>query len=581
VAAARRAGRKLEASHWRLALLGAFLLGAWMVMGYRLYQVQVVQAPVLAGEGADQRRIDQVLLPQRGNIFDRNGDPLAMTVEAESIFLRPAEVTEPLYVAQQVGGLLGVDSQQLLTSINSGSDFVYVRRQVELAQAQQITSLDLPGVHSHEEAKRVYPTGSVAGQVVGFVNVDGIGGEGLEYEFEDTLRGVPGTFTYESAPDGVPIPWAPASSTPAVPGDDLVTTIDIPTQYAAENACQETVVATGAVGCWIVAIAVETGDVLAIAGAPAFDPTTRSASDGTGFANFAVRGMYEPGSTMKLITIAGAIEDGIVTPDTVIGAVGDRIELRAGACKSETDEVYGCYSDFEPHETYDMTVTELFRQSSNVGTIRVAQLTDDGRIFDYLDQFGIGRATGLDFPGEATGLINRDPSCLTCPLSAAIGYGVAATAVQMASAYAAIGNDGLWLQPRLVVTRHGTDGRAESIDTERRQVVSIETAAVMRGLLARVVETGTGAAAQIAGYRVGGKTGTANKLGDDGRYTDITMASFVGMAPIDDPQVVVAVVVDSPAWEFRTGGSAATPAFTQVMEQALHRLGVTPNAVSG
>jgi cell division protein FtsI/penicillin-binding protein 2 len=484
-------------------------------------------------------------------------------------------------VAQQVGGLLAVDSNALLADFNSGSDFIYIRRQVELDTAQEILSLGLGGVYSHEEAKRVYPTGSVASQVVGFVNLDGIGGEGIEFQFEETLRGVPGTFSYESAPDGVPIPWAPATSSPAVPGDDLVTTIDVPTQYAAESACQETLVTTGARGCWIVAMEVETGEILAVAGAPTFDPQTRVSSDGTGFANFAVRGMYEPGSTIKLITIAGAIEDGIVTPNTVIGAVADQIELREGACKSDTDEVFGCYSDFEEHETYDMSVAEIFRQSSNVGTIKVAQMLDRERIFGYLSDFGLGAETGLDFPGEAGGLINQDPSCQTCPISAAIGYGVAATAVQMAAAYATVGNDGIWIQPHLVQSRHETNGGSEVIEVVTRQVISAGTAATMRQLLAEVVEVGTGISAQVPGYLVGGKTGTANKLGDDGRYTDITMASFVGMAPIDDPRVVVAVVVDAPAFEFRTGGAAAAPAFARVIEQALHRLGVTPDANSG
>jgi cell division protein FtsI (penicillin-binding protein 3) len=565
----------------RLAVLGIGLAAAWIAMAIRLYQVQVVEGSVLAAESVGQRKTEQVLLPQRGNIFDRNGDPLAMTVEAESIFVRPGELTEPLFVAQQVGGLLGVDSDELLADISAGTDFVYVRRQVELDKAQEVLSLQLAGVYSHEEAKRVYPAGNVAGQVLGFVNIDGIGSEGIEYEFEQALRGIPGTFSYESSPTGVPIPWAPSVSTPAVPGEDLVTTIDIPTQYSAETACQETLIATGARGCWIVALAVETGEVLAVAGAPAFDPQTRTSADGTGFANFAIRGMYEPGSTLKLVTIAGAIEDGVVAPGTVMGAVADQIELREGACKSDTDEVFGCYSDFEPHETHDMAVAEVFRQSSNVGTIKVAQMMDRERIFDYLERFGLGQATGLDFPGEAHGLINQDPSCLTCPISASIGYGVAATAIQMAAAYAVIGNDGIWTQPHLVTSRHGQEGASATAPVESRQVVSPETAATMRQLLAEVVEVGTGISAQIPGYMVGGKTGTANKLGDDGRYTDITMASFVGLAPIDDPQVVVAVVVDSPAWEFRTGGAAAAPAFAQVMEQALHRQGVTPDADRG
>ena len=579
--AARRAGRRLTTAHLRLGLLGVGLALAWLGMGVRLYQVQVVQAKDLAEEGTEQRQTERQLIPQRGNIFDRNGDPLAMTVEAVSIYAHPQELEEPVFVAQQVGGLLGRDPNELLAELQSGSSFVYLKRQVELDLAEQVMSLGIPGIYSHDEAKRVYPTGTIASHVVGFVNVDGVGLEGIEYEFEDQLRGVPGVVTFEQAPSGVPIPWAPSQSTPAVPGDDLITTIDLPIQYTAEQACQETLVTTGATSCWIVAMEVETGAVLAIAGAPQFDPLLRQSSDGSPFANFAVRGMYEPGSTQKLITVAAAIEDGVVGPDTVIGAVTDQIELRPGACKSATDEVFGCYSDFTEHETEDMAVIDVFRESSNVGTIRIAQMMTRDQIAGYLDLFGLGGPTGLDYPGEASGLINLDPSCQTCPLSAAIGYGVAVTPLQMAAAYGAIGNDGVWIQPHILDFSHGLNGRNEEFPTASHQVVSERTAYLMRQLLSQVVEAGTGISAQIPGYEVGGKTGTADKLGEDGRYTDITMASFVGLAPIDDPKIVVAVVVDGPAYEFRTGGLAATPAFAAVMEQALHRLGVTPDASGG
>lgn len=554
---------------------------AWLGMSARLYQVQVEDAPRYAEMGREERSTELVLLPLRGNIFDRNGDPMAMTVDAQTIYARPAELTEPLYVAQQIGGLLGVDAQALLDRFNSDSNFVYIKRQVELAQAEQVMSLQMPGVHSLQEAKRVYPTGSIGSHVLGFVNIDGVGSEGIEFEFEEELRGIPGVVSFESSRDGVPIPWAPSQSTPAVQGSDLVSTIDLPIQYSAEKACAETLTRTGGKGCWIVAMAVDTGEVLAIAGAPSFDPDTRVAGDGTSFANFAVRGMYEPGSTLKLMTFAGAIEEGIVTPNTVIGAVSDQIELRPGACKSDTDEVYGCYRDFEEHETHDMSVADVFRQSSNVGTIKIASMMERETIFSYLEAFGFGAATGLDYPGEANGQINQDPSCQVCPVSASIGYGVAATAVQVAAAYAAIGNDGIWTQPHLISSTHERGGAISDTEAASRRVVSAETAAVMRQLLSQVVEAGTGISAQIPGYLVGGKTGTANKLGEDGRYTDITMASFVGLAPIDDPQVVVAVVVDSPIYDYRTGGLAAAPAFATVMEQALHRMGVTPDGASG
>lgn len=579
--AARKAGRRVGAAHLRLGALGVGLALAWLGMAVRLYHVQVIQAPDLAEQGVEQRQIDRDLVAQRGNIFDRNGDLLAMTVEAASLFVNPQELTEPVFVAQQMGGLLGRDPDALLEQFSSDRQFVYLKRQVDPEMAEEILAFDLPGVYSHPEPKRVYPTGTVSSHVVGFVNVDGVGAEGIEFEFDDLLKGEPGQVVFEQAPNGVPIPWAPSRSVPAVPGADLITTIDGPIQYSAEDACRETLVVTGGASCWIVVMEVETGEILAIAGAPAFDPAIRQGTDGTPFSNFAVRGMYEPGSTQKLITFAAALEEGVVKPDTLIRGVDDIIELRPQACTRADDEIFGCYEDFDTHETQDMTASDVFRRSSNVGTIMVAQLMPPDLLGRYLDAFAFGHPTGLDYPGEASGLINLDPSCEVCPLSAAIGYGVAVTSVQMASAYAAIGNDGVWVQPHIVISAHGLAGDTQVFAPDSHQVVSPETAATMRLLLSEVVEAGTGISAQIPGYQVGGKTGTANKLGDDGRYTEITMASFVGMAPIDDPKVVVAVVVDSPAFEFQTGGLAAAPAFAKVMEQALHRLGVTPDVSSG
>lgn len=579
--AARKAGRRVGAAHLRLGALGVGLALAWLGMAVRLYHVQVIQATDLAEQGVEQRQIDRDLVAQRGNIFDRNGDLLAMTVEAASLFVNPQQLTEPVFVAQQMGGLLGRDPDALLEQFSSDRQFVYLKRQVEPEVAEEILAFNLPGVYSHPEPKRVYPTGTVSSHVVGFVNVDGVGAEGIEFEFDDLLKGEPGQVVFEQAPNGVPIPWAPSQSVPAVPGADLITTIAAPIQFSAEDACRETLAVTGGASCWIVVMEVETGEILAIAGAPAFDPAIRQGTDGTPFANFAVRGMYEPGSTQKLITFAAALEEGVVKPDTLIRGVGDIIELRPQACTRADDEIFGCYEDFDTHETEDMTASDVFRRSSNVGTIMVAQLMPPDLLGRYLDAFAFGQPTGLDYPGEASGLINLDPSCEVCPLSAAIGYGVAVTSVQMASAYAAIGNDGVWVQPHIVISAHGLGGDTQVFVPDSHRVVSPETAATMRLLLSEVVEAGTGISAQIPGYQVGGKTGTANKLGDDGRYTEITMASFVGMAPIDDPKVVVAVVVDSPAFEFQTGGLAAAPAFATVMEQALHRLGVTPDVSSG
>jgi cell division protein FtsI/penicillin-binding protein 2 len=580
--AAKPAARRVSAAAARLWLLGFVLVAGWLGLGYRLFQIQVVQAEEFQAGGLTQRLETRTLAPDRGTIFDRNGDPVAMTVEAESIWVVPQQVEDPVYTAQSIAAITGRDWEvgynAIVRGLENGTRFAYLARQVEPLTAQAVMDLALPGVATIPEAKRVYPSGPVSAHVVGMVDIDGNGIEGLEIAYDDVLTGTQGQMVFEEDLTGRIIPQATREVVPAVPGEDLLTTLDLSLQFTAFEACEETVVRTGAAGCWIVALHAETGEVLAMVGSPPFDPETRSGRDGAPFSNFAVRGMYEPGSTQKLITFAAALDTGVISPSTVIGAVADRHETTPGACKDADDDIYGCFSDFTNHATVDMTVGTIFTESSNVGTIRIQEMLARGTMFDYLERFGYGAPTGLDYTGEARGLLNNDPSCSSCMASTSIGYNVAVTPLQIAAAYAAIANDGLWVQPRLVSATVDVNGSRLAAEAATRRVVSENTSWVLRQLLANVVDSGTGREASVPGYRVGGKTGTANKLGPDGRYTDETVASFVGMAPIDDPKVVIAVIVDNPAWEYRTGGLAAAPAFAEVMEAALHALGVVPDA---
>ena len=575
-----------------MALIVLVVVAAWIGMGYRLFEIQVVRASELAEQGLSQRLVTREMAPQRGKIYDRDGNLLALTVESRSLFAVPEQVEEPLWVAQQVGGLLGVDVDTLFERLSSDKDFVYIKRQVEGTVANEVLDLEIPGVFAHPEPTRIYPAGSVASHVTGFVNIDGVGQEGIELVYEDDLRGVPGRAQFERARDGTPILQGIRDISPAVPGIDLITTIDLPLQYQAQKACVEAVERTSSESCWAVVLSVETGEVLAMVGAPVFDPTTRQTVDPRCdqsqdpatcrlFTNFVVRGIYEPGSTQKMITVAAALEEGRVNVGTTIRDVADELELLEDACRSGDDDVHGCYRDFDEHDTKDMTVAEIFTRSSNIGTIKVAETLEQDELIGYIEAFGLGSKTGVDYSVEAPGILRFDAGCQTCWASAAIGYSVAATPLQMAAAYAAVGNDGVWTTPHIVASKQSADGEVEVAGIETRQVVSPATATQMRELLASVVENGTGQAAAVPGYRVGGKTGTANKLGEDGRYTEATRASFVGMAPISDPQVVVAVVIDAPAFEYRTGGLAAAPVFADIMEQALHRLGISTDGTGG
>lgn len=561
--------------------MGAVMVLIWGGMGFRLFQVQVVHAAEYSDRGLQQRLVEEELSPTRGGIYDRNGDPLALTIDGVSLYAVPAELRDPILVAQRIAQHTGVDvgalRGRIADAITEQIGFVYLARQLEPDVAADLMAYEMAGVYEVTEPKRVYPTGPVASQVVGVSNIDGVGIEGLELVYDDVLTGVPGRLRYERAENGTNIPQRPMERVPAVPGDDLTTTLDIPLQYASGEACAEAVEATQALSCWVVVLQPETGEILAMTGAPAFDPVLRRALDGGAFANSVVRDQYEPGSTQKLITVAAAIETGAVEIDSIIPQVADRIEINEGACRSQTDDIRGCYGDSEEHETRDMTVQEIFTISSNVGTIKVASRLEEGALDLYMRRFGFGQATGVDYNGEAAGQITIDAGCSTCVASASIGYSVAVTPLQLAAAYGAVANDGVWMQPHLVSE---VDGR--EVDVERRQVISENTAWSMRRLLEKVVAEGTGTAAQIAGYEVGGKTGTSSKLTAEGTYSDDeNIASFVGMAPIDDPKVVVAVVVDSPAFEYRFGGLAAAPVFSEVMQSALQRMGVAPDVVPG
>ncbi len=573
----------------RVTMLGLGFTLAWVFIGVQLVNVQLVMAEDL-GEGSRAQRTEtRTVKASRGSIFDRGGSPLAITVESQSVFADPALVEDPIETAQQVSLVLGIATNPVFEKLSKDSRFVWIARQVEPAMAEQIRALELPGIYLESEPRRVYPAGSKTAQVLGIVDIDGNGQEGIEYVYNDALQGIPGTVMYERAnKNNVSIPQAGRLIEPAVPGVDLYTTIDLAVQYTAIDVCDRTVAETGAKGCWIVALNAETGEILAMAGTPRFDPVTRRVLNPTteedpGFGNFAVRGAYEPGSTMKLISFAAALDSGSVSAETVIYNVADVFESYKGACETAEEgeeQIYGCFHDVNKHAPQDMTVSEIFAQSSNVGTIRVLQNLDFETMIGYFTGFGFDSETGVDFNGEATGAFGIEPGCSSCRHSAAIGYSVAVTPLQMAAAYGVVANDGVWTRPFLVSHTVDVDGKVSVSEPVERRVISEETARTMRRLLAMVVTEGTGSAAQVPGYRVGGKTGTAYKS-ENGVYTDETMASFVGMAPIDDPKVVVAVVVDSPDKEYHAGGKAAAPAFAEVMEAALNALGVVPDAFIG
>ena len=420
---------------WVAAVLG---LG-WLYVALRVFDLQAVQAAELESQALDQRLRTVELAANRGPIVDRNGRELAITVEASSIYANPREIPEPREVAKQLGAILGISQSELLESLTKDTGFVYLSRKVEPSVAETIAGLRLPGVYSLDELTRAYPSGPLAAQVIGVVGIDNDGLEGLELTYEDDLRGTPGQLVFERARDGKRIPQAEFSRIEAEPGEPLVASLDTEIQFFVEQQIEITQQQTGAKAVTAVVLDTETFEILAMASSPGFDPRSLSDYPTESRRNRAITDTYEPGSTQKLITVAAAIEEGVVTASTEF-VVDDRITVFDRE-----------YRDYKPHETWVLTTEDIVARSSNVGTIRIWEKLGDERLAEYLASFGLGFPTGLVFPGEARGVVRPVAEwCDSCGASTSIGYRVAVTPLQMTSVFATVANDGLRLAPSLL-----------------------------------------------------------------------------------------------------------------------------------
>ncbi len=373
--AGRQTNRRTRggSTDYRLMVVSLALMVAWAAIGVRLFQVQVVRADELAAMGLDQRLTVKVLAADRGNIFDREGRELAITVDATTIYANPQQVTAPDVTATLLAAALGLDHDELYAKLTSDKSFVFIARQVEWNLAEPVTKLEQPGIHWYTEPKRVYPAGSMAAQVVGFVNIDNQGIEGLEYGYEEELSGFPGRLEAEQDPRGRLITFGEYDVVPAIPGSDLVTTIDREIQFIAEEVCEDTIARTGAVRCSVVVLDPATGEVLAMVTLPGFDPGDRSGTDPDRYRNWPALSVFEPGSTQKLMTVAAALEEKAVSWTTTF-EVPDQIEIVKGACP-DNEDVYGCFSDITPHEPRIMSVKDIVTRSSNVGMILIGSGT--------------------------------------------------------------------------------------------------------------------------------------------------------------------------------------------------------------
>jgi cell division protein FtsI (penicillin-binding protein 3) len=543
-----------------VALLLVFLLGLAGILA-RLVLLQVKDASAYQAMARDQRLRRVTLHPSRGSIFDRTGQELAMSLPAKAVFADPQRIRNPASTARAVARALSLRYRDVHVKLSRPGRFVYLARGVAPARAEALQRRRLPGIGFLSESRRYYPARDLAPQVLGFVGVDGVGLAGLELQYERRLAGRAGHAVMESGPEGIQIPQGASVDVPPVPGDGLVLTIDEDIQYRAQESLAKAVRENHAKGGTVIVMDPGSGEILAMADYPWFDPNRFTEARVGYLRNRAVTDVYEPGSVNKVITAAAAVEERVVKLKERL-RVEDRYELSTKT-----------FRDPHPHPPMDMTLGDVIAYSSNIGTIHVAERVGKERLYAYLDRFGLTARTGVDFPGESPGILPPPEQWWGASLGTiAIGQGIAVTPLQMAAVYSTIANQGVWVQPHLVRGTVEKDGRFISAPPPvSHRVISARTARVLSRMLAYTVEVGTGKQAQIGQFWVAGKTGTARKpLADAAGYSDKHMASFIGFVPSSRPALVVAAVLDEPETVF--GGVAAAPLFRDVARFALARL---------
>jgi cell division protein FtsI (penicillin-binding protein 3) len=554
-----------------IALLIVVVLLFVLVAG-RLAQLQLLDGHRYVQFGESQR-VKPVSLPaERGSLFDRDGNDLAMSVPQHTVWADPRLVTNPQVEAAALAPVLGIDQNTLLQQLTMpDKHFVYLSRQVDDATAQKVTDLHLDGIDLLEESKRFNPSGEVARGVIGSVNIDNVGRAGLEQQYESMLTGAPGQLVLEQDPRGGTIAGGEHRLTPAQPGNDLILTIDTAMQFETERALSDQIVKMGAKGGIAIVSNPKTGEILAMAD---MDRPDQKAPPVPSANNRALTTVFEPGSASKVITMSAALEEGVVPVDTRL-TVPDHLQVADAM-----------FTDHDPHPTEQMSLTDILANSSNIGTIMLGQKVGKERIDSYLRKFGFGAKTSLDFPNESAGIMLplqgwSGTSIATIP----IGQGVAVTALQMLQAYNVIANGGVYVDPKLVLATVAKDGvRHDAAPSATHRVISAQTAAQVRDMMEQVVATGTGTEAAIGGYTVAGKTGTARKPQPNGGYTDGAgnyhyEATFAGFVPAEDPELSTIVVLDEPtATIFASGASA--PTFSRIAAYGLRRFEIPPPGIT-
>ncbi|MHB8622828.1 MAG: peptidoglycan D,D-transpeptidase FtsI family protein [Sulfuricaulis sp.] len=540
-----------------IVLLG--FLGGMLLLASRAVYLQVFNSDFLQGQAnsRDSRLVKDN--SHRGMILDRYGSPLAVSTPVDSVWAEPDILAEERRKWPRLAALLDMSARDIrqLVSKQDGREFMYLKRDVPPELAERVMALNVPGVALLREYRRYYPLGSVAGHVVGFTNVDDQGQEGVELSYDPQLRAIPGTKRLLRDLQGNAVEVAESVVLPK-PGKDLVLSIDRRIQYLAYRELKRAVTEHQAHAGSAIVLDAHTGEVLALVNEPDFNPNNRAGLRSNTFRDRAVTDLYEPGSTLKPFTIACALESGKFTPGTIIDTRPGMLQVSDRIIRDVHD--YGV-----------LTVAGVIEKSSNVGASKIALTLNKESMWEMLRNVGFGQPTGAQLPGEVLGLMNPPSSWIPVEqASISYGYGISVTPLQLARAYVALANDGVALPLTLQPTQTVPKGE---------RVMSVATAHRIQAMLELAVsDAGTGIAAQVADYRVAGKTGTVRKLTANGYSEKKYVAWFAGFAPVSSPRLVMVVMVDDPTHGGYYGGEVAAPVFGRVMTGALRLLDVPPDA---
>ena len=550
----------------RLRLLFALFAVASLILSGRLAYWQTFGRSELLARATDQVRSDLVVAAHRGVIRDRNGAILATTVELRSLYAIPKRIPDHALAARDLGVLLGRDPAPIQAAFDSGREWLYVQRWLPEETARAIEALGIPGLGFQNEPKRLYPNDSIGAAVLGFVNDNGEGINGIEGYYDSILRGTDGRLVVERDPANRDLAVGLREAVAPRNGADLTLTIDLVAQTAAERELGAAMKKEHATSGSIVILDPTDGSVRAIASAPTYDPSAVRLADPESLRDRAIAWPYEPGSTLKAMTISAAINEHLVKPTDSYNDVGYAI-VGGRRLNNALDKAYG-----------PTTVSQILQRSLNAGAAWVGQKLGAQRLAEYFQRFGFGRPTGIDLAGEVSGTVR--PLAEWYPVdvgTASFGQGMSVTPLQLAVAYAAIANGGTLYRPYVVAVRRDADGEHRTAPVAVRQVVTAETAATLRGMLLATVDDGIAHNAAIPGFSVAGKTGTAQIAGPDGRYLDnLYVSSFAGIFPAENPRYVFLVVLEKP--DSRLYGTVtATDVFKGVAQDILRYARIQPD----